>query len=93
MAVYKLTKDVEISIAKIYEYSLLNFGEVQADQYYTSLHQIFDLLAEQPLIGRQFHSYRRHEHQSHSIFYKITDNGILIVHLLHKSENVTERIQ
>lgn len=50
MASYKLSNDASSAIEKIYEYSLLNFGEKKTDEYYTSLHETFELLAEQPTI-------------------------------------------
>lgn len=93
MAVYKLSQDALEKLSAIYEYSLLNFGEQKADEYYLSLHKIFELLAEQPDLGRKFHEFRRHEHGSHIFFYKVTDYGILILHILHQKENVEEKIQ
>ncbi len=92
MSVYKLSEDATKTLEKIYEYSLLNFGEQRADEYYISLHKTFELLAEQPNLGRKFHEFHRHEHKSHIFFYKITDFGILILHIFHHQENREEII-
>ncbi len=73
MAVYELSFDAEMSLAKIYEYSLVNFGEARADSYYVSMHETFEMLVDQPNLGRLFHEYRRHEHGSHVVFYQVTD--------------------
>ncbi|MDF1881423.1 type II toxin-antitoxin system RelE/ParE family toxin, partial [Sulfurimonas sp. MAG313] len=75
-----------------YEYSILNFGEKIADDYFTSLHDTFELLAEQPELGRKFHEFRRHEHAEHIFFYKITGYGIKIIHILHQKENIHSKI-
>jgi len=93
MASYKLSNNAAKSIGKIYEYSLLNFGEKQADKYYQSLHHAFKLLAEEPHIGRKFHEYHRHEHGEHVFFYKITNYGIKIIHIFHNREDIENKIQ
>ncbi len=92
MASYKLSILASKTLVKIYEYSLLNFGEKIADEYFTSLHDMFELLASQPELGRVFHEYRRHEHGEHIIFYKKTDYGVKIIHILHQKEDVENKI-
>ncbi len=86
MAVYRLSPDAARTIEKIYEYSLLAFGEAQADIYYHSLHDVLLLLAEQPKLGRMFHEFRRHEHGQHVVFYKVEDYGIKVIKMLHERE-------
>ena len=93
MAVYKLSEDASKTLSKIYEYSLLNFGEEKADEYYLSLHNVLELLAEQPSLGRKFHEFHRHEHGYHAFFYKVTDYGILILHIFHQNEDIESKIQ
>ena len=93
MASYKLSDKAVQTIEKIYEYSLLNFGERKADEYYLSLHNSFELLAEQPNIGREFHEFHRHEHGEHVFFYKITDYGIKVIHIFHQREDIKRKIQ
>ena len=92
MASYKLSSDASQTIADIYEYSILNYGEKAADNYFTSLHDTFELLAKQPNLGREFHEYHRHEHREHIFFYKITRDGIDIIHILHNKEDVQSKI-
>jgi len=93
MAVYKFTKDASIKLKEIYEYSLIHFGEDRADEYFISLHKAFELLAEQPGLGRKFHEFHRHEHNDYVFFYKITECGILVVHIYHQKENIGEKFQ
>ena len=88
MAGYNLSLRAIEKLDKIYEYSIENFGEHQADKYYFSMHDAFDLLAQQPKLGRIFRRYRRHEHAEHIIFYKELNDGILIVEVLHKHEDI-----
>ena len=92
MAVYKLSKGASKTISDIYEYSLKSFGEQKADEYYLSMHKTFELLAEQPTLGRRFHEYHRHEHGHHTFFYKVTDFGILVLHIFHNKEDAENQI-
>ena len=92
MAVYKFSKDAFLKLEEIYEYSFINFGEPQADEYILSLHEAFELLAEQPGLGRKFHEFHKHEHRDYTFFYKIIEEGILIVHIYHQKENITDKI-
>ena len=58
------------------------------DKYFLSLHSTIELLAQQPKLGRKFHYFRRHEHESHIIFYTEKPYGILVVDILHEQENI-----
>ena len=88
MGRYKLSNEAKTTLEKIYQYSLENFGEKKADQYFLSLHSTFKLLANNPKIGRVFYAYRRHEHAQHICFYKETGYGILVLHILHVKEDI-----
>ncbi len=59
------------------------FGLAQADAYVAGLERAFALLADYPRLGRDFGfvkpGVRRHESQSHSIYYRIDDNGDVFV--------------
>jgi toxin ParE1/3/4 len=93
MAVYKLSPQAEAKLVDIYEYSLRNFGERQADKYYMSMHEAFQRLAEAPLIGRLFHEFRRHEHDQYAIFYELIDEGVKITMIYHHSENIAAKFR
>ena len=85
---HKLSKRADTDLKKIYKYTYKTFGEKQADKYSESLEQCFMLLANTPTLGRRCDSIKpglfRHEHQSHTIFYRIKSNHIFIVRLLHE---------
>ena len=84
---YSLSKDAANTLEQIYEYSLITFGDTVADEYYISLHDAFEMLAQQPGLGRDFNRFKRYEHREHSIFYKPTLNGIIVLHVLHHKQN------
>jgi toxin ParE1/3/4 len=86
MAIYKLTNKAEIEIENIYEYSIINFGLQVAQGYLLGLHDCFDLLAEHQSFGTDYGFIEpgllRYEYRSHSIYYRLAEDGILIVRVL-----------
>jgi toxin ParE1/3/4 len=63
------------------------FGVTQAIRYREQLRYRFQLLAENPRLGRLApragKDVRRHEHAAHVIFYRVTENGVLILGVVH----------
>ena len=92
MAAYRLSKKAAADLDGIHEYSVVNFGTIQARNYLNRLHERFDILARQPMLGRQANHFapglRRYEYRSHVAFYVPEDGGVMIVRVLHKSMDV-----
>ena len=97
MADYQLTKEAPHALEGIYEYSILNFGMSQARSYVEGLHACFEILADNPRMGRNYShvkkDYRRHEYESHSVYYKITKTGVLITRVLGASQDPFKKLQ
>jgi toxin ParE1/3/4 len=87
MAAYSLSEKAVSDLDGIYEYTILNFGLEQARAYLLGLHERFQILADSPGVGRSAAQLapelRRHEYQSHIIFYTPEAKGVLIVRVLH----------
>ncbi len=87
MAAYSLSDKAVSDLDGIYEYTILNFGLEQARAYLLGLHERFQILADNPGVGRSAAQLapelRRHEYQSHIIFYIPKEAGVLIVRVLH----------
>ena len=87
MAAYSLSEKAVSDLDGIYEYTILNFGLEQGRAYLLGLHECFQILADNPGIGRSAAQLagelRRHEYQSHIIFYIPKERGALIVRVLH----------
>ena len=85
---YKLSRLAAEDFASIYEYTLLNFGVLQADTYTDNLESAFRLLSSSPLMGYECpdiaDGVRRHDHQRHAIFYRQRERDIFIVRILHQ---------
>ena len=92
MAAYRLSRKAAVDLDGIHEYSIMNFGTVQARSYLSRLHERFEILAQQPMLGRQADhlapGLRRYEYRSHVAFYVPEVGGVMIVRVLHKSMDV-----
>jgi len=87
MRKYKLTRQADQHLSDIYLYTAETFGQAQADNYLQGFAATFELLADNPRMGRAAEhvrpGLRRHEHAGHVIFYRETGEGLLIVGLIH----------
>ena len=85
---YKLSNLAVEDFTTIYEYTLLNFGVLQADQYTDDLERTFALLVGSPHIGYECTELgigmRRHDHQKHAIFYRKRENDIFVIRILQQ---------
>jgi toxin ParE1/3/4 len=89
MSEYALTRRAEADLFDIFLFGYEQFGVRQAEIYAAELEYTFQLLADNPRMGREAAaiapSVRRHEHGSHVILYEISSNGVLILTLVHAS--------
>lgn len=85
---YKLSNLAADDFTAIYEYTLLNFGAIQADAYTDQLESTLSLLSTNPLMGYEYPAIakgvRRHDHQRHAIFYRERPQDIFIIRILHQ---------
>jgi len=89
MGVYKISRKAEIDLANIYEYGIETFGMKHAKNYLLGTHQVFEILTDNVNLGRDASEFmlllKRFSYKSHTIFYLVTDIGILIVRILNQS--------
>ena len=86
-APYRLSRRAAEDVADIADYTISTFGLSQARRYRNGLEQSFQYLAEYPHQGQSAGELapglRRHRYQSHMIFYRKADTGILVIRVLH----------
>jgi toxin ParE1/3/4 len=96
MAEYELSNKADDDLNEIYIFSRQRFGKAKADAYLLALEERFSILARQPRLGRRIDhirpGYLRYEHVSHSIFYRLTENGIIVMRVLHRRMAVEQHI-
>lgn len=88
----RASRDVE----DIYLYGFINFGEDQADLYFSKMNKCIDILCSNPEIGRldarANPAVRRFDFESHVIFYDIEVDSIFIVRILHRSMDFVQHL-
>ena len=84
---YKLSQLAAEDFASIYDYTLLNFGEAQADSYTEEMEEVLLSVVHSPRMGREnsdiAEGVRRVDYRLHAIFYRIRDEDIFILRILH----------
>jgi toxin ParE1/3/4 len=87
---YRLTRAAVADYRELYLYGIDNFGEQQADRYCAGLDGLLDELTRHPKRGAPVdhirRGYRRAVYQSHSVYYRLDDEGILIVRILGQQD-------
>jgi toxin ParE1/3/4 len=90
MANYQLSKRADEDFESIYLFGLVNFGLIQADAYADGLEARFEQIAAQPdlypAIDHLKPGYRLSVYQSHSIYYRVDESGVLIVRILRNQD-------
>ena len=88
MPTYSLARLAESDLKSVIRYTVKTWGISQAKRYTLGLRECFQLLAENPTLGRRCDSIhkglRRFEHGKHVVFYVDLPEGILIARVLHQ---------
>jgi len=84
----RISGEAEADIDRIADYTTSTWGWRQTNQYLAKLEDGFDLLAQNPSIGRSCDSIRaglrRFEIGRHVVFYLPESDGVLVVRVLHQ---------
>ena len=94
---YKLTKNADSDLLELYIYGYQQFGEKQAELYFSELENCFQLLNEAPLICRERTEFkphvRIHNHGAHIIIYVIKTDHILITRILQNNMDIQRHLK
>lgn len=87
---YALSQAADADLEHIIADSVKQWGLERAERYILDLHAAFENLAAFPDIGRDMgqlrEGYFQFPHDSHRVFYRKTDEGILIIRVLHQKQ-------
>lgn len=90
-AVYRLTPRARADLLGIWFHTADAFSVEQAEHYQTGLVSVFDLIARNPDMGREWREVdppiRLHSHRSHIVAYRIQTDHVLIIRVLHGRED------
>ena len=86
MADYRLSRRADADLEEIARYGIETFGIAQARRYHEGLKARFARIADAPLrypkVDHIRPGYRRSVYESHAIYYRIDEAGVLIVRIL-----------
>ena len=90
MAKYKLTNEAKNDLIRIHHYGVKKFGMTQADKYFESFFEYFDIIAERPFSFESVDyikkGYRRCVCGVDSIYYKVNENIVEIVTIVGRQD-------
>jgi toxin ParE1/3/4 len=97
MPKYRLTNKAVDDLSNIWDYTFDTWSEIQADSYYRHLIGNFELLAENPGIGRKYdefiHKLMGLKVGRHIIFYQIlSPSEIEVIRILHGRMDLKNRL-
>ena len=90
MTKYKLTNEAKNDLIRIHHYGVEKFGMAQADKYFETLFQYFDIIAEQPFsfesVDYLKKGYRRCVCGVDSIYYTINEDIVEIMAIVGRQD-------
>ncbi|MNK78597.1 Toxin ParE1 [compost metagenome] len=95
---YKISKEAENDLEKIWLYTFENWSLEQADYYFDLIMNEIEYLTENPKSGKDYNEIRkgyfRSRVKSHFIFYRINlkEEKVEIIRILHQQMDVDSHI-
>ena len=90
MTKYRLSNDAKDDLIRIHRYGAKKFGIQQADKYFETFFEYFDIIAKRPYSFESVEyirkGYRRCVCGSDSIYYKINDDTVDIMAIVGKQD-------
>ena len=90
MANYRLSNDAKNNLIRIHHYGIEKFGPLQADRYFATFFEYFEIIAQRPFsfesIDHIKKGYRRCVCGSDSIFFRVNGDMIEIMAIIGKQD-------
>ena len=90
MAKYRLSNEAKNDLIRIHHYGVEKFGTIQADQYFDSFFEYFDIIAQRPFSFESVDyikkDYRRCVCGVDSIYFKVNENIVEIMAIVGRQD-------
>lgn len=90
MIKYRISNDAKDDLIRIHRYGAKKFGMQQADKYFETFYEYFDIIAKRPFSFESVEyikeGYRRCVCGSDSIYYKINSDTVDIIAIVGKQD-------
>jgi toxin ParE1/3/4 len=84
----RFSPDAQADIDAIWDDTFLEWGIDQAETYVQQIRNSVSIVANNPLVGRDCSEirprYRKYPTGSHMLFYRLADNAVTVVRILHQ---------
>ncbi len=92
---FELSLEADQDLEEIFDYTYVEFGVDQALKYVSSFDDVFQSIVQNPEIGRERNEIRENlrsiSKEKHLIFYRVLDDRIRIVRILHGSKDLLKQ--
>ncbi len=96
MTRWVLSPRARSDLDEIWDYTAERWGLDQAERYIRAIQSAVESLAKDPTLGRGCDDirpgYRKYPVGSHILFYRLTDEGLDVVRILHRRMDVERRL-
>jgi toxin ParE1/3/4 len=93
---FVITKKAVADLEEIWQYTVENWSEAQAERYYTLIFDEIDYICKNPSAGKSMvyirKGYRASKVKSHLIFYRAQTEVIEIIRILHERMDIDNRL-
>lgn len=90
MAKYRLSNEAKDDLIRIHQYGAEKFGMAEADKYFNTFFQYFEIISERPFsfesVDYLKKGYRRCVCGSDNIFYKISEDTVDIMAIVGRQD-------
>ncbi|MCA0931296.1 type II toxin-antitoxin system RelE/ParE family toxin [Lutimonas saemankumensis] len=90
MAKYRLSNQAKEDLIRIHQYGVKKFGMIQADKYFESFFEHFELIAQQPFSFKEVDhirkDYRRCVCGVDSIYFKVNEKTVDIIAIIGRQD-------
>ena len=90
MANYRLTNEAKNDLIRIHRYGVQKFGMIQADKYFNSFFEYFDIITENPFsfesVDHIKKGYRRCVCGVDSIYFRLNDDTVEIITIIGRQD-------
>ena len=92
MSKYTLSNKAQSDLERIFQYTDIEFGQSQAENYLLGIHETLESLADEPNLAQDVsdirQGYSRYIFRKHYIFFKRRKKDIFVVRILHQQMKV-----
>ena len=90
MAKYRLSNQAKEDLIRIHQYGIKKFGMIQADKYFESFFEHFEIIAQQPFsfkaVDHIRKDYRRCVCGVDSIYFKVNEKTVDIIAIIGRQD-------